>query len=81
MPDYAKLEEYIVGKLGEMQNEKAEQMANVEPHFVTNGELFSSIDKDIRSVLNKLWKSGRIKMHPTVHPHNQDYVELIEDKF
>ena len=78
MKDLFKLEEYIVSKLDEMQKEKAIQKANIEPNFVTNGELFSGIDKDVRLVLNKLYKGKRIRIHETVHAKSMNYVELVD---
>ena len=78
MKDLFKLEEYIVSKLDEMQKEKAVQMSNIEPNFVTNGELFSGIDKDVRAVLNKLYREKRIRIHETVHAKCKNYVELVD---
>lgn len=71
------LEQYIYDKLNAMQTEKSTQ--KVEPCLVTKAELFSSIDKDVRTILNKWFVEKKIKVHKTVHAPAQDYVELIKE--
>ena len=71
------LEKYIVAKLQEMQTEKAERLKNVEPNWVTKSELFEAIEKDKRSVLNKLFHEGKIRVHKTKDAPIHDYVEYI----
>lgn len=69
------LDEYIACKLFVMQEEKAK--STTVPNYVTKAELFSAIDKDIRTALNKMFKAKQIKVHKTVHAPIQDFVELV----
>ena len=71
------LEYYIEQKLAEMQSEKAERLNNVEPNWVVKRELFEAFDKDIKSVLNKMFHEKRIKVHKTKDAPIMDYVEYI----
>ena len=71
------LEKYIYAKLDSMQTEKTN--STVEPKFVTKGELFGAINKDIRSVLNKMFVENKLKIHPTKDAPINDYVELIKE--
>lgn len=71
------LEQYIYKKLDAMQTEKAN--SNVEPKFVTKGELLGAVNKDIRKVLNKMYVEKKIKVHPTKDAPTNDYVELIKE--
>ena len=70
------LEQYITAKLDAMQTEKAK--SNVEPKFVTKGELLGAISKDARKVLNKMFVEKKIKIHPTKDAPIQDYVKLVK---
>lgn len=70
------LEQYITAKLDAMQTEKAKS-ATI-PNMVTKKELFGAIDRDVRAVLNKMFKEKKIKVHKTCHAPIQDYVELIK---
>ena len=71
------LEQYITAKLDAMQTEKAK--SNVEPKFVTKGELLGAISKDARKVLNKMFVEKKIKIRPTKDAPINDYVELIKE--
>jgi len=70
------LEKYIYERLSEMQEEKAKSTAI--PNMVTKKELFDVIDQDVRKVLNGWFHEKKIKVHKTVHPSQNDYVELIK---
>jgi len=72
------LEQYIYDKLNAMQTEKSTQ--KVEPCWVTKTELFSTIDKDVRTILNKWFVEKKIKVHKTIHSPIQDFVELVKDE-
>ena len=73
------LEKYIHDKLDAMQAEKAKQP--IHPNMLTKAEFLSAVDKDIRKVLNKMFIEKKLKVHPTVHPSVNDYIELVkEDK-
>ena len=72
------LEQYITAKLDAMQTEKAN--SNVEPKFVTKGELLEAISKDARKVLNKMFVEKKIKIHPTKDAPINDFVELIKEQ-
>ena len=74
------LEHYIVRKLDEMQTEKAERLKNVEPNWLTKQEAFSAFNKDIKAVMNKLFKEGKIRVHKTIHAPIQDYVEYVGEQ-
>lgn len=71
------LEQYIYEKLDAMQTEKSAQ--KVEPCWVTKEEIFSTFDKDVRTILNKWFMEKKIKVHKTVHAPAQDYVELVKE--
>ncbi len=71
------LEKYIYEKLSTMQEEKAK--STTVPNMVTKTELFSAVDKDVRSILNKWFKNGTIKVHKTIHAPIHDYVELVKE--
>lgn len=71
------LEQYITTKLDAMQTEKAN--SNVEPKFVTKGELLGAISKDARSVLNKMYVDKKIIIHPTKDAPVNDFVELLKE--
>lgn len=73
-------EKYLYEKLADMQDEKAERMKNVEPHYVTKQELFDAIEKDKKAILNKWFKEGKIKVHKTIHSNINDFVELIKEE-
>lgn len=72
------LEYYIEQKLDEMQAEKAERMKNTIPNWLTKREAFEAFDKDIKSVLNKMFHEKRIKVHKTKDAPIMDYVEYIK---
>ena len=65
------LEQYIYAKLDAMQTEKAKQP--VHPKLVT------SVDKDIRKVMNKLFLENKLKVHSTKDAPIQDFIELIKE--
>ena len=71
------LEQYIYSKLDAMQTEKAKQP--IHPNMLTKSEFFSAVNKDIRTVLNKLYIEKKLKVHPTVHPSANDYIELVKE--
>lgn len=71
------LEKYIYAKLDAMQTEKAQQP--IHPNMVTKSEFFAAVDKDIRKVLNKMFVDKKLKVHPTVHPSANDYIELVKE--
>lgn len=71
------LEQYIYAKLDAMQSEKAKQP--IHPNMLTKAEFLAAVDKDIRKVLNKMFIEKKLKVHPTVHPSANDYIELIKD--
>lgn len=71
------LEKYIYSKLDAMQTEKAN--SNIEPKFVTKGELLGVISKDARKVLNKMFVEKKIKVHPTKDAPINDFVELVKE--
>lgn len=71
------LEQYITTKLDAMLIEKAK--SNVDPKFVTKGELLGAISKDARKVLNKMYVEKKIKVHPTKDAPINDFVELIKE--
>ena len=71
------LEKYIYAKLDAMQTEKA--MQHVHPNMITKAELLSAINKDIRTVLNKMFIEKKLKVHPTVHPSVNDFIELVKE--
>lgn len=71
------LEKYIYIKLDAMQAEKAKHP--VHPCLVTKAEFFSSVDKDIRKVLNKMFVEKKLKVHPTKDAPIQDYIELVKE--
>lgn len=70
------LYEYLVTRLGELQEEKA-QFPKV-PSWVTKSELFSAFDKDVKNTLNQMFRDKKIKVHKTIHDSSQDYVELVK---
>ena len=70
------LEKYIYNKLEEMQNAKAD--STTYPNMLTKDELFKAIDKDIKAVLNQMFREKKIRVHKTIHAANQDYVELVQ---
>lgn len=70
------LEQYIYDKLDAMQTEKATY--KVEPNWVTKAELLGEINKDIRTVLNQMFREKKIKVHKTIHSSANDYVELVK---
>ena len=74
------LEKYINAKLQEMQTEKAERLPNTLPNWVTKKEAFDAFDKDIRTILNKLFHEKRIKVHKTIHADIHDFIEYIGEK-
>lgn len=76
----SELEKYIYAKLDAMQTEKAERLKNVEPHYVTKRELFDAIEADKKSILNKWFKEGKIRVHKTIHAPIHDFVELIKEE-
>ena len=71
------LEKYIYAKLDAMQTEKA--MQHVHPNMLTKAEFLSAVDNDIRKVLNKMFIEKKLKVHPTVHPSANDYIELVKE--
>lgn len=71
------LEQYIYAKLDAMQTEKASQP--IHPNMVTKAEFLAAVNKDIRTVLNKLYIEKKLKVHPTVHPSANDYIELVKE--
>lgn len=71
------LEQYINTKLDEMQTEKAKQP--IHPNMLTKAEFLSAVDKDIRKVLNKMFIEKKLKVHPTVHPSVNDFIELVKE--
>lgn len=71
------LEQYIYAKLDAMQTEKAQQP--IHPNFVTKAEFFVAVNADIRNVLNKMYLEKKLKVHPTVHPSVNDYIELVKE--
>jgi hypothetical protein len=71
------LEQYIYAKLDAMQTEKAQQP--IHPNMLTKYEFFSAVNKDIRTVLNKLYIEKKLKVHPTVHPSVNDFIELVKE--
>lgn len=70
------LEQYIYAKLDAMQTEKAKQP--VVPNMVTKAELFAAINKDVRVVLNQMFREKKIKVHKTIHAPVNDFVELVK---
>lgn len=74
------LEKYITEKLQAMQEEKAERLKYVDPKWVTRGEFFKAVDKDIRAVLNKLFNEKKIRVHKTIHSAQNDYIEYLNRK-
>lgn len=60
-----------------MQTEKARSMTI--PNMLTKDELFKAIDKDIKAVLNQMFREKKIRVHKTIHAANQDYVELVQE--
>lgn len=72
------LEQYLYEKLDEMQTEKAK--STHVPNMVTRGELFGAIDKDVKTVLNKMFQEKKIKVHKTIHAATQDFVELVKEE-
>lgn len=73
------LEKYIYEKLDALQTEKAERLKGVEPHMITKSEFFLAVDKDIRTIMNKLFHEKRIKVHKTIHADINDYIELVKN--
>lgn len=73
-------EKYLYEILDAMQNEKAERLKNVEPHFVTKKEFFDAIEADKKAILNKWFKEGKIKVHKTIHANIHDFVELVKNE-
>lgn len=73
----AALYEYLIGKLEEMQNAKAD--STTYPNMVTKNELFQAIDKDVKAVLNQMFREKKIKVHKTIHASQNDYVELVKE--
>ena len=73
------LEKYLYAKLDAMQNEKAERLKNVEPHYVTKRELFDAIEADKKAILNKWFREGKIRVHKTKDAPIHDYVELVKE--
>lgn len=71
------LEKYINAKLQQMQEDKAERLKDVEPKWITRGEFFEAVDKDIRAVLNKLFHEKKIRVHKTIHATQNDYIEYL----
>lgn len=74
------IEKYLYAKLDAMQNEKAERLKNVEPHYVTKKEFFDAIEADKKAILNKWFREGKIKVHKTIHAPIHDYVELVKEE-
>lgn len=72
------LKAYLGLRLNGLQEEKAK--STIMPNQVTKMELFAAIDKDVKSILNEWWRAGKIKVHKTVHPSQNDYVELIKNE-
>ena len=72
------LDEYITLKLTQMQ--EAKSASTTEPNWVTKAELFNAIDKDVRKVLNKMFKAKQIKIHKTIHASINDFVEIVTDQ-
>lgn len=70
--------DYLLGKLEAMQDEKAETMANIVPNFVTKQEIYQAVDKDMKTILNRWFKEGKIKVHKTIHAPIHDYIEYIK---
>lgn len=73
----AVMHDYLYARLEQMQETKKKK--NIEPYFVTKAELFSEIDKDARTVLNKMFQEKKIKVHKTIHAPIQDFVELVKE--
>ena len=73
----SELEKYIYDKLNAMQS--AKENAKVVPAFVTKADFFSSVDKDIRKVMNKLFLENKLKVHPTKDAPIQDFIELTKE--
>lgn len=71
------LEQYIYAKLDAMQTEKARSMTI--PNMVTKAELFKAIDKDIKAVLNQMFREKKIRVHKTIHAPLNDFVELVKE--
>ena len=71
------LEKYITAKLDAMQTEKARQP--IHPNMLTKAEFLSAVDKDVRKVINKMYIEKKLKVHPTVHPSVNDYIELVKE--
>ena len=71
---------YLEQKLEDIQNEKAERLKNTIPNWVTKKELFDAIEQDKRTILNKWFKEGKIKVHKTIHANIHDFVELVKDE-
>lgn len=74
------LEKYLYEKLEAMQDEKAERLKNVEPNWLTKKEFFDAIETDKKSILNKWFKEGKIRVHKTIHAPIHDYVELVKEE-
>jgi hypothetical protein len=72
------LYDYLVGKLKALQEEKAG--SSTYPNMVTKAELFKAIDKDIKAVLNQMFREKKIKVHKTIHAPLNDFVELVKEK-
>lgn len=71
------LYDYLVGKLKAMQDEKAN--STTYPNMVTKDELFKAIDKDIKAVLNQMFREKKIRVHKTIHAPLNDFVELVKE--
>ncbi len=72
------LSEYLYDLLNEMQAEKAK--STHVPNMVTKDELFGTIDKEVKEILNQWFREKKIKVHKTIHAPIQDFVELVKDE-
>lgn len=73
-------EKYLYERLSELQETKATEKANVSPNWVTKIEIYQAVDKDMKAILNRWFKEGKIKVHKTVHPSIHDFVELVKEE-
>lgn len=73
------LEKYLYERLSELQETKATEKANVLPNWVTKIEIYQAVDKDMKAILNRWFKEGKIRVHKTKDAPIHDYVELVKE--
>lgn len=73
-------EKYLYERLSELQETKAKENPNTFPNMMTKQDIYKAVDKDMKAILNKWFKEGKIKVYKTIHAPIHDFVELVKEE-